>query len=626
MKQLDKLSKWLRGAVNGEAKPAAVAPSVQAGVNKSGPKPALDRGPRPPHGGSSRPQNPAPRPALKKAPIQVQRGVMRNIPVGGLEEVGKNCMIVEHEDDIVVIDMGFQFPEEDMLGIDYVIPDIQYLVERKQRIKGILITHGHLDHIGALPYTLPDLGFPPIYGSKLSLGLVKKQLEEHKMVKQVKMIETNNVDTYTFGSLEVKFFRVNHSIPDSLGMMIRSPQGTMVHTGDFKFDFTPADGIESDIGKMAQFGREGVDMLFSDSTNATKPGHTISERVVGANLERAIADVEGRIIIACFASLIGRIQQIIDYAERHNRKVFLAGGSMVRNSEIAQELGFLKIPKGMVMDVSTVNRYEDKDVLILTTGSQGEPMAALSRMAGGSHAQVKIKPGDTVVVSASPILGNEKSVADLMDNLARLGAQLVHNRIMDVHTSGHGQQEDLKMMMSLIKPKHFVPIHGNYFMRQAHAELAPHVGIPMGNVHMMDNGNVIEIRNGEVAFRKEDIGVRFTVVDGLGRGDVGSLVLKDRSALSENGVVNVVLKVNSGRLIGKPLITTRGFVYQKEEDRMEREIDKAVQQGLAKFAQRQQAQQGKSGQDLAGFLKGEISGRIVQILNRRPVVLVTIVQ
>ncbi len=550
-------------------------------------------------------------------PVELHKGVLRVIPIGGLEEVGKNCMIVEHERDILIIDMGFQFPEEEMLGVDYVIPDIQYLVQHRQRIRGILITHGHLDHIGALPYVIADLGFPTIYGSPLSIGLVKKQLDEHKLTKHCKTKVVDNKHTYEFGSLTADFFRVNHSIPDSLGVAIRSPQGTIVHTGDFKFDFTPADGVPADIEKMAELGRRGVQLMFSDSTNALKPGHTLSERVIAENLEKAIGSVEGRIIIACFSSLLGRVQQILDFAHAHNKYVFLSGGSMISNVRIAQELGVIRPPKGVLKEIKSIKDYPDDKIVVLTTGSQGEPIAALSRMATKAHAHIQIKKGDTVVFSSSPIIGNEKPVAFVTDQLARLGAEIVHNQIMDVHTSGHGNQEDLKLMMTLIKPEHFVPVHGNFYMRRAHGDLGPKAGIVEKNVHMLDNGNIIEVRNKQVSFKHEDIGVRYVVIDGLGQGDLGSAVQKERELMAQNGMVNIVLKMQKGRLIGKPIVSSSGFLYQKELEKILLEIEKCARDSVNKL----QARNPKAhAQDYEQFVRSEVSGLIVRQLDRRPLI------
>ncbi|MBT4384478.1 RNase J family beta-CASP ribonuclease [Candidatus Peregrinibacteria bacterium] len=629
MKKIDKLSSWLKGAVGSDPKkPSSPKPAAKP-AHKASPKGSHSKN----HSGHKKKRNGSAKKTAAKhhstkqhkvrKPVPTHENVMRIIPIGGLEEVGKNAMIVEYEKDIVVIDMGFQFPEDEMLGVDYVIPDIQYLVQRKNRIRGILITHGHLDHIGALPFVMADLGFPTIYGSKLALGFVKRILGEHKLLKQSTLKEVNNKEVYQFGKLKVDFFRVNHSIPDSLGMAIRSPEGNVVHTGDFKFDFTPADGIECDMGKMAEIGKRGIHMMFSDSTNATKPGHTLSERVVGESLRKSIAGVEGRIVIACFASLIGRVQQIIDFAHAENRKVFLSGGSMIRNAKIAQELGFLKPPKGIIKDIKVVNDYPDKQVLILTTGSQGEPMAALSRMATNSHRQVQIKPGDTVVISASPIIGNEKSVAFLIDSLARLGAKIVHNRIMDVHTSGHGCQEDLKMMMALIKPDHLVPVHGNFYMRRAHGDLGPKVRIPEKNVHMMDNGNIIELRKGKVSFKHEDIGVRYVVIDGLGQGDLGSKVQLERESMSQNGIVNIAFKMNKGRLIGRPSITTHGFVYQKENDGIMKDIEARIKESVAKLHTRDPRARAH---DYENYVRSAVSGLILKRLDRRPLVATKVIR
>ncbi len=623
MKKIDKLSQWLKGAVKGGDAPKASSPKPKAQhpkpqqQKKTGHQNQKRSHKKKP--GSHSPKKKTAAPAQKKS--QMHNNVLRIIPIGGLEEVGKNCMIIEYERDIVIIDMGFQFPEDEMFGVDYVIPDIQYLVQRRKRIRAILITHGHLDHVGALPYVMEDLGFPVIYGSKLSLGLCKKQLQERNLLKQSTLKEVNNKDTYTFGKIKVDFFRVNHSIPDSMGMAIRTPEGTMVHTGDFKFDFTPADGIEADIGKMSAIGKRGVNIMFSDSTNAMKPGHTMSERVVGENLRRAIERVEGRIIIACFASLIGRIQQILEFAHEHNRKVFVSGGSMVRNVKMAQELGFLKPPRGVLKDINEVNNFPDNQVLVITTGSQGEPMAALSRMATASHRQLKIRKGDTVVLSASPIIGNESAVAFLMDGLSRLGANIVHNRIMDVHTSGHGQQEDLKMMMALIKPDNLVPIHGNHFMRKAHAGLGPKVGILEKNVHMMDNGNVIELRKGKVTFKHEDVGVRYVVIDGLGQGDLGSVVQKEREAMAKNGVVNIVLKMKKGKMVGKPVVTTHGFVYKKELEKIEADIVKKAVDAVNKLHAKDSRARAH---DYENVVRGAVSGLILKRLDRRPLVAPTV--
>ncbi|MBU0981972.1 ribonuclease J [Patescibacteria group bacterium] len=619
---MDKLSKWLKSTVQGgdtaplEAKKPENKPTNKP-YKKPYKKPQKQQGS---HGKNKPQQRGRKQPSTSRKPsfMPVHRNVLRVIPIGGLEEVGKNSMVLEYEEDILVIDMGFQFPEDEMLGVDYVVPDVKYLTERKDRIKAIVITHGHMDHIGGLPYVLPDLGFPDVYAPRLAAGLIERILGEHKMLKRVNLKVIDDKQVYRFGVFELEYFHVNHSIPDSKGLTVSTPDGSrIVHTGDFKFDFTPADGVPSDIGKITSIGKRGVNVLFSDSTNATKPGHTLSERVVAESLSSAIEDAEGRIVIASFSSLIGRIQQIIDFAAEHGRKVFFSGRSMIQNVEIARRLGFMRFTDSLVRPIQEVNNFAPNQVLVITTGSQGEPMAALSRMANDSHAQVKIQKGDTVVVSASPIMGNEMAVAFLVDKLARLGARVIHNAIMDIHTSGHGNQEDLKMMMSLVRPDHLVPIHGNYYMRSAHAELGRQMGLTDSNVHLMDNGNVIEVRKGAVSFKKEDIKVKYVVVDGHGVGDLGSQVLKDREAMAENGVVTILFKVRGKKMVGNPVVITNGFVYQKETEKIVAEIEREARKAFNDFHKTRPA--GKTG-DLERHIKSAVLGYIVRRLDRRPLV------
>jgi ribonuclease J len=614
MSNVDKISAWIKDTVHGGSK-GAQPKRDQVSDKQTKPKKQNH------HQGAKKPvihKKPGP----KKAP-PIHKGVMRVIPIGGLEEVGKNSMLVEYEDELIMIDAGFQFAEDEMFGVDYVIPDIQYAVERKKRIKALLITHGHLDHIGGLPWILPGLGYPTIYSYKLTLGLIRRILDEHKMTKMVQLVEIDNKRQLQLGKFTIDTFRVNHSIPDAFGYRLKTPQGSMVHTGDFKFDFTPADGVPCDIGKMSTFGKEGIDILLSDSTGSTKKGHTPSERVIGEALERAVKNTQGRLIITCFSSLIGRIQQIMNFALHNNRKVFLCGRSIEKNVEMARELGFIKVPKSLIVNMREVGEYRDDQVLVLTTGSQGEPMAALSRMATEAHRHLKVKKGDTIVMSASPIIGNERSVAHLVDALSRLGAKIIHSKIMDVHTSGHGNQEDLKMMMSLIKPTHLVPVHGNYYMRRAHGNLGPEMGIAEENIHMMDNGNVIEIRGGKVGFKNEDIKTKYVVVDGLGQGDLTSQVLKDRASMAENGIIHIVLKMKHGKLVGVPYVNSSGFVYATEQERVIETVKKRAKDAALKLAKKKSK---PTLRDYQHFIRGEVRGYVLKELNRRPLIDVTIIR
>lgn len=612
MKKSDKLSKWLTETITGGKKPKVGFSKKKVAKKTKKGKPA-----------KARPAKKQPKRAAKKAPASkkpIHKNVTRIIPVGGLEEVGKNTTIIEHGKDIVVVDMGFEFPEDELFGVDYVVPDVQYLVERKDRIRGIVITHGHLDHIGALPYVLAELGNPVIYSAKLTIGLIQKHLEKNGYKgARLKVIDPDR--TYEFGSISVDWFRVNHSIPDSFGLHIKTPEGSLVHTGDFKFDFTPADGIEADIGKITKIGRSGVDLMLSDSTNATEPGHTMSEQVVAESLEKTIADADGRIIIACFSSLIGRIQNMVDFAVKHNRHVFLSGRSIETNVAIARELGYIKAPKELFRSVKQVKNYPDHKILILTTGSQGEPMAALSRMAAGAHSQVKIRKGDTVVVSASPIIGNEKAVAFLVDGLCRLGADIVHNGIMDVHTTGHGKQEDLKMMMSLVRPKCLAPFHGNYYMRKAHAQLAPQAGIPLENTLIVDNGGVIELRKGEASISDKKIEVRHVAIDGTSKGDVESHVLKERESMAQGGFVQVVLRYKKGRIVGSPQVSFHGFVYQSESAKVLKGLEKHVLSSIKALLKKNPK---ACAADYKNFVRSDVSGYIRRKMDRRPLVSVLV--
>ncbi len=501
------------------------------------------------------------------------------IPLGGLGEIGKNMTAVQYQDTILVIDTGLMFPEDELLGIDVVIPDITYLIENKSKIKAILLTHGHEDHVGALPYVLNELQ-PPVYGSRLTLGIVEGKLRETG-IDGVKMNPVKPRDIVKIGSMDVEFFRVSHSIPDCLGIAIHTPLGILVHTGDIKLDQTPVDGEIVDFRKMAEFGEKGVLVMLSDSTNADKPGFTPSEKVVGNTFVELFGKCQGRIIVTTFASNVHRIQQVISTARIYDRKVAVVGRSMVNNVRISKELGYMEIPDEIMIEMEEINNYPDNRVVIVTTGSQGEPMSALTRMATADHRWVEIKRGDTVIISATPIPGNEKLVSRTVDLLFKQGAQVIYEREMGVHVSGHAAQEELKILLNLCRPKYFMPVHGEYRHLIRHAKLAQDLGIPEANIFVAENGQVIEIGR-----KKAGITGRVTagkiLVDGLGVGDVGNIVLRDRKQLSQDGIMIVVVTLEraTGEVAAGPDIVTRGFVYVRESEKLIDEAKMKVKEAL----------------------------------------------
>lgn len=553
------------------------------------------------------------------------RGSLRVIPLGGLDEVGKNMMIFEFDRDIIIVDMGFQFPEEDMLGIDYVIPDVSYLMNKLDRIRGILITHGHLDHIGAIPYLLPKLNFPPIFSSKLTNGLIKKRLEEFGLERKTTLREVDPHKQMRLGAFLIDWFRVNHSIPDGLGIILRTPAGTIVHTGDFKFDFTPVFQQPADYTKIASLGSQNVVALFSDSTNALKPGNTMSEKKIGETLDEIIKSARGRIIIAAFSSLIGRIQQVFNSATTYGRKVFISGRSMADNILIAQQLQFLKTPSGFVHPIKKIGNTKDEHVLILTTGAQGESMSALTRMSLGDHPQIKIKRGDTVVLSSSPIPGNERSIYTVINNLVRLGARVIFNQVMDVHTSGHAQREDLKLMINLVKPKHLVPIHGELFMRQAHAEIGRELGLSEKSVVMLENGDVLEISKGEVRKTHERVSANYIMIDGKGIGDVGAQIIMDRQIMAENGVLVVLFTadIKTRKLLRDPEVISRGFIYMKESREIVNEIITVSKNTYKEAIEKMPS--GRRG-EIKAYIRGILDKFSHKKIERRPLILPIVVE
>jgi len=514
-------------------------------------------------------------------------GRLRIIPLGGLQEIGKNCMVVEFGSDIVVVDCGLAFPEDDMPGIDIVLPDMTYLEENRGRVRGVILTHGHEDHMGSIPYLLRKMSVP-IFGTGLALGLVEHKLAESGLRLPDGSRVVRPRDVVQLGALRVEFFRVNHSIPDACGVIIRTPVGTIVHTGDFKLDHTPIDGSVADFHKLARVGDEGVLLLLADSTNAERPGFTGSESSVGPALEAVIRKAPGRVFVATFASNVHRVQQVIDAATQNGRKVAVVGRSMENVARAAIELGYLHVPEGTVIELDDLDRYPADRLCILTTGSQGEPLSALSRMAVGEHRKVEILPGDTVVFSANPIPGNEKAVTRTIDNLFKLGADVVHSSRHGVHVSGHASQEELKLMQSLVRPKFFVPVHGEYRMLVSHARLAQSLGVPKENTFIAENGMVLEFTpdSGQIVGR---VTAGLVLVDGLGVGDVGNIVLRDRKVLAEDGVIVVAMSFSreTRRVVSGPDLISRGFVYVRESDSLMDGAKRRVRDALAKCEERQ---------------------------------------
>ncbi len=494
---------------------------------------------------------------------------IRLIPLGGLGEVGKNLMVVEYGDDILIIDAGVMFPDDEMFGVDLVIPDTRYLNDKKHRIHGIFITHGHEDHIGGLPYVLPMLDFPPIYATRLTQGLISVKLKEHKLLDKTIINVVTPGDQVALGESLVEIIRVNHSVPDAVALAIHTPIGTVVHTGDYKFDHTPIDGRPADFGTFARLGNQGVLVMMGDSTRVETPGYTPSESVINDSFDKLFANAPGRILIATFASLLSRVQQVIDTAARYERVVALVGRSMVNNVQMAIDLGYLNIPKGMLIRAEDINKFPAERVVIICTGSQGEPTSALTRIANQDHRLVRIQPNDIVILSATPVPGNEKMVNRTINNLFRQGADVYYQAIANVHVSGHASQEELKLMLNLLRPTFFLPIHGEYRQLILHAKLAYSLGIPEDHIVIAEDGDIVEVTPGSVKVT-DHVPCGNVFVDGLGVGDVGEIVLRDRQVLAQDGILMVVLTVDkeTGHPLAGPDIVSRGFVYMRDAEEL----------------------------------------------------------
>lgn len=554
--------------------------------------------------------------------MSIPKNAVAVVPLGGLGEIGKNMWLVETASDIVVIDAGVMFPEEDMLGVDLVIPDVSYLREKKDKVRAILLTHGHEDHIGALPYVLRDVRVP-VYGTRLTLGLVQSRLQEHQM-QDTELVEVRAGDRLRIGGLGFELIHVNHSIPDVVALAIETPAGVIVFATDFKFDHTPIDGRPTNVQRFGELGAKGVLALFSDSTNAERAGYTKSERVVGEGISDIFRQAGGRVVVATFASNVHRVQQVFDAAAAVNRKVCVVGRSMINVVRIASELGYLKFPESMLIDVSEVDKHPHEQVVVLSTGSQGEPMAALSRMAASEHRQIQIVPGDTVIISAHPIPGNERLVGKTINQLYKLGAEVIYDESRGVHVSGHAAQEELKWMLNLCQPRYFVPIHGEYRMLWHHAELATSVGVPKENVFLLDIGDVLQFGSDGTAAVTGRVPSGQVFVDGLGVGDVGNVVLRDRRQLSQDGILIAVVTIDkrSGAVVAGPDIVSRGFVYIRESEELLDEAKERLQDAIAQMADRP----GTQWNVLKNSMRDTLSRFLYERTMRRPIILPVVME
>ncbi len=547
---------------------------------------------------------------------------LKVIPLGGLQEIGKNITVFEYGDEIIVVDCGLAFPEDEMLGIDLVIPDTTYLSKNKDKVKAIVLTHGHEDHIGALPYVLKDINVP-VYGTKLTLGLLQYKLEEHGMLSSVSLNTVKQGQTIDLGVFKVEFIRSTHSIADTVALAIYTPVGIVVHTADFKIDYTPIEGEPMDLARLAELGKKGVLLLMCDSTNVEREGYTMSEKTVGEAFEDIFMNARGRILIATFASNVHRVQQAINSAVKFNRKVAICGRSMVNVVKAAMDLGYMHAPEGVMVDIDTIHKYNPENLVLITTGSQGEPMSALTRIAASEHKKVEIAPGDLVIISANPIPGNEKLVSRVINELFRKGAEVIYEALADIHVSGHACQEELKLIHSIVKPKFFFPVHGEHRHLKQHANLAHKLGMPNDRIFVMEIGKVLEL-NSDTAKISGSVASGKVLVDGLGVGDVGNIVLRDRKHLSQDGLIVVVITIegDTGNVAAGPDIISRGFVYVRESEDLMENMREVVKKALDKCEDKRRNDWGAR----KNVIKDSLRDYIYEKTKRKPMILPIIME